>query len=301
MQRLFVFGCSFTNYWWPTWADLASLEYDYYENWGIPGIGNRGIAERIAECHAKNNFTECDTVIVQWSSHVRHDWYKNIYNKDEDKIEGWGVYYDSDSYTKNQKILDFTFSDKSYIINTMNMIILVQSLLNSTNCNWAMTSLGDLKNLGYDNLFSKKSDNSIESTVEQIVKNKKSSVLWEVFPELKFYEDIIWSKNQTKWINPIFDVVKKHKDKIWSFEKDNYIDFHPTPEQHNIWLEENLYKLIKPTKNLSEHRKYIVSKFNKLKESTNYSSEDFSDVSESLMNKLGKLKYPQLIKTNLGL
>ena len=43
----------------------------YYENWGFPGLGNRAIAERVAECHIKNNITKDDTVLVQWSTHTQ--------------------------------------------------------------------------------------------------------------------------------------------------------------------------------------------------------------------------------------
>lgn len=297
MNRLFTFGCSFTNYCWPTWAELLALDYDYFENWGVSGIGNRGIAERVAECHAKNIFNENDTIIVQWSSHVRHDWYKDIYNKEENRIEGWGVYYDSTSYDKNKKILDFTFTDKAYIINTLNMIVLVQSLLESTKCNWVMTSIGDIRNLGYDNIFSKKDDTSIDNNIKELIKNKNDWVLWKQFPDLKFYNDLIWNKYNLKWLEPIFKTVTKNKNTIWTFEKDGYIDFHPTPDHHNEWLTSNLTI---NEKNNSD-REYITSKFNKLKNSTNYTFEEFSDVSELLMNKLGKLKYHQLAKKDQGM
>jgi len=37
MKRLFTFGCSFTHFDWPTWANLLGLdnEYDLCENWGF--------------------------------------------------------------------------------------------------------------------------------------------------------------------------------------------------------------------------------------------------------------------------
>ena len=88
MKRLFTFGCSFTEYGWPTWADLLGVGFDLHENWGLRGIGNRAIAERIAECFTKNKFTKDDTVIVQWSSHLRHDWY-HIHNFPDGRHPGW--------------------------------------------------------------------------------------------------------------------------------------------------------------------------------------------------------------------
>ena len=59
----------------PTWADMLGLEFDEYENWAFLGLGNRAIAERVAEIHAKNKLTKDDTVIIQWTSHLRHDWH----------------------------------------------------------------------------------------------------------------------------------------------------------------------------------------------------------------------------------
>ena len=55
MGRLFTFGCSFTKYTWPTWADLLGLEFDEFENWGVSGGGNVCTANRVIECIIKNN------------------------------------------------------------------------------------------------------------------------------------------------------------------------------------------------------------------------------------------------------
>ena len=58
MSRLFVLGCSFTNYAWPTWADMLGTEFEVYENWGYPGLGNRAICERLIELHAREHLTK---------------------------------------------------------------------------------------------------------------------------------------------------------------------------------------------------------------------------------------------------
>ena len=73
MKRLFTFGCSFTNYRWPTWADIVSQDYDYYENWGQRGGGNKYIYFSLIECHQRNNITADDTVMIMWSSQARED------------------------------------------------------------------------------------------------------------------------------------------------------------------------------------------------------------------------------------
>ena len=79
VKRLFTFGCSFTNYVRPTWADLlhnkykSDLEVSY--NFGIPASGNSCIASRVSEAHNKFNFQSGDLVAICWSSIMREDFY----------------------------------------------------------------------------------------------------------------------------------------------------------------------------------------------------------------------------------
>lgn len=76
MSRLFTFGCSMTKYFWPTWADILSKNYEHYENWGHPGAGNLYISNSVCEAHLRNKFTEDDTVVILWSGITRTDYHK---------------------------------------------------------------------------------------------------------------------------------------------------------------------------------------------------------------------------------
>ena len=58
MRRLFTVGCSFTHFYWPTWADILGSTYDEYYNWGLSGLGNRAICERLAEISLTQKLTE---------------------------------------------------------------------------------------------------------------------------------------------------------------------------------------------------------------------------------------------------
>jgi len=76
MSRLFTFGCSFTWWPWPTWADIIAYELKIpYQNWGMPGLGNVGIHSRLIECDLRNNFNKDDLIFVMWSSWTREDRY----------------------------------------------------------------------------------------------------------------------------------------------------------------------------------------------------------------------------------
>ena len=73
-KRLFTFGCSYTEYIWPTWADIIADDLEiHYENWGQSGAGNVNIACRLLECDLKNTFCDTDLILINWSSFMRED------------------------------------------------------------------------------------------------------------------------------------------------------------------------------------------------------------------------------------
>ena len=63
-MKLFTFGCSYTNYYWPTWSDLLGYQFDEHQNWAISGLGNNAIMQRVNEALTKNKVTEDDYVVV---------------------------------------------------------------------------------------------------------------------------------------------------------------------------------------------------------------------------------------------
>lgn len=79
MSRIFAFGCSLTQYFYPTWADIV---LDHYErkgfqkfNWGKSGAGNQYIFTKIFEADSLYNFDKDDIILVQWTSMFREDRY----------------------------------------------------------------------------------------------------------------------------------------------------------------------------------------------------------------------------------
>lgn len=82
MSRLFTFGCSFTQFNWPTWAHIIAYELNIpHQNWGIAGLGNVGIHSRLLECDLRNKFNENDIIIVVWSCWGREDRFDVKYPK----------------------------------------------------------------------------------------------------------------------------------------------------------------------------------------------------------------------------
>jgi hypothetical protein len=125
-KRFFSFGCSWTKWFWPTWADIIAKDLDIgYQNWGCAGSGNQGIQSRFVEANSKFKFNEDDLIIVQWSGWNREDRFINgwkfggsIFNNpfyDRKFIKRhWS--YDND-IIKNSVIIQTTNDAYSKIIN----------------------------------------------------------------------------------------------------------------------------------------------------------------------------------------
>ena len=257
MSRLFVLGCSFSNYAWPTWVDMLGLEFDKFENWAFPGLGNRAIAERVAEIHARNQLTKDDTVIIQWTSHLRHDWHATD-NRHQDNA-GWKTsgsifnYINEELY--NEKWIRTFWDENSYMMHTFNNILLTQNFLNGIGCNWRMTSMGYINKMNSDY----PDDTHGEKT--------KEVNIWESAPGLKIYETIF--KDKSKWITPVGSFAWTHETKPYKFisvqDKSVFTeDRHPTIIQHNDYLNKHVLPSINKSQKQSDKVNFWIDTINNL-------------------------------------
>lgn len=78
-MRIFAFGCSLTQYFYPTWADILIHQYRnkgwHGSNWAKSGAGNMYINMRLWEANSIHKFTKDDIILLQWSSMFREDRY----------------------------------------------------------------------------------------------------------------------------------------------------------------------------------------------------------------------------------
>jgi hypothetical protein len=271
MPRVFAFGCSYTAYSYPTWADLLRLDFDHVENWGLPGIGNRAIAERVAECHVKNKITKDDIVIVQWSSHLRNDWYSSTPHID--RFPGWRTYGSIFNYHNanlyDKKWIDVFFHEPAFMMHTLNNIATTQALLNSTGCKWYMTSIGDIRELGND---LRQNDNYGELTNDAVAASKKGKkAAWKLSEELEVYNDPIWEDHADHWLMPFELFCQTCPEHTFGYIDEKFtvfLDLHPTPRQHILWMQQELKDKINLSDNLitsglelSEHVEKMQQKF----------------------------------------
>ena len=128
MKRLFCFGCSFTKYEWPTWADIIAhnLDIEYY-NYGGQGLGNYAILCLLVEANLRHTFTNNDLIFIGWSGWNRED-------KFIKKNNGWSIgqgnvlhkhYYD-DNYIQKY------WSEENDIIRNATSIIAANKMFNIT-------------------------------------------------------------------------------------------------------------------------------------------------------------------------
>ena len=142
MRRLFTFGCSFTYFYWPTHADLLGEQYDELHNWGLSGLGNRAICERLSECVMHNQFTADDVIIVQWTDFHRYDWHNpNSFGEFCNWRTGGNIW----SKPVEIEWIKDTWDEFSYTLHSMNFIHLGNQLTKHLPCKVYHTSMIDYK------------------------------------------------------------------------------------------------------------------------------------------------------------
>tara|TARA_B100002019_G_scaffold98933_2_gene85259 strand:+ start:1857 stop:2465 length:609 start_codon:yes stop_codon:yes gene_type:complete len=133
--RIICFGCSFTKYKWPTYADI--LESD---NKGWAGCGNERIFYLILEQYKRDKFQNFDLVIVQWTSPYRFDYLSS---------SGWignGLITDQDNiYNK----LKSWYNEDYEIEKTNNYKLAVDNLLKSTRVDYHILDINTMKKGNY--------------------------------------------------------------------------------------------------------------------------------------------------------
>lgn len=138
MRRLFTFGCSFTQYFWPTWADILGREFDHFENWGKLGGGNQFIFNSVIECSLRNKFTSDDTVAIMWTNVTREDRYI------QDKWETHGNVFTT--YFYSPEFLHRYFDIKGCFVRDLAAIHATQNYLKSLGVNTIFLSMVPIKN-----------------------------------------------------------------------------------------------------------------------------------------------------------
>lgn len=216
MGRLYTFGCSFTHYVWPTWADFVGTQFDHYENWGMAGAGNFYITSKVVECNQMNKLTKDDTVLIMLSSFTRHDYISrasdfvvcgNIYSQ---------TYYD-DNFIEKYWSEEYGFYMTWFGVNA------VKNLLDNIGCNYKIMC-------GFD-LYRKETHREL---YEDLTKPR-------VIKCMKYFETALPGDNLKDYTEK-----KILNSKYYKFD-DGEDDPHPTISIHHDWVKDMLPEYYTPS------------------------------------------------------
>jgi len=244
-KRLFAFGCSFTRYYWPTWADILSQDIPYYENWGWGGAGNLYISNAIMEANNRHKFTKDDLIVVMWSQKGREDRYVN---------NEWMV--TPGAMLEERYGTDWIkrfYDDRGAVIRDLALIQSTQIYLDTLDCDWINMAINSFANGDVDKIrktapgyFKGKADwNDVivelhKGTISNLLKNQDV---------LTCYKDVFLK------IEPsVFNILQDTKE-YRSRGRPNNGDGHPTPAEILKYLD-----LVFPNNTISSAaREYAVS------------------------------------------
>ena len=134
-NRVFTFGCSFTSFNWPTWANI--IEWDLnpnqkFYNYGRIGSGNYYITHSVLEAEVIHKFTENDLLMIMFTGCQREDRFMhgawvtpgNIYFQDQlkDLVKYWDDYHGYMRDTTYIKLLINYLQNKKIPFQLMSMM-----------------------------------------------------------------------------------------------------------------------------------------------------------------------------------
>lgn len=253
-KRFFAFGCSFTNYVWPTWADIIAQDIPFYENWGHQAAGNEFIFNSVIEADIRHKFTKDDLIIIMWSSTSREDRYVNNQWKHATIDQQADVY-------GSQWVRKFSTDTRTHLIHDYAYIKSIQDLLDSKDCTWVNLVMHPIaKNIYSDNLAKKL---NIVSELDKrtywynswntLCSGNYTNDFFEVFEDsdiISLYQDIF------KNIQASYECVETFTKRDFKSTPivDGRINTHPTPQQALAFLD-----LVWPNNTLSDQaREYTA-------------------------------------------
>jgi hypothetical protein len=165
-KRLFTIGCSFTEYMYPTWANILSKSMPNAEfyNLGLSGTSNPFIANRMAEGNIKFKFCETDLLVVMWTTpsrechYVRGNWINP------------GNIFSQEVYSK--EFIEKFADPNGYLIRDLATIELATSYANNLPCTYVglLSTPLDFRYLGeHKTLYNDELGNEVLDTYSELL------------------------------------------------------------------------------------------------------------------------------------
>lgn len=223
-KRIFISGCSFTNYEWPTWASILIQEAPQATkyNFGQSGGGNLFIAERIIAANQRFRFNKDDLVLLMWSTFAREDRYITNHWETPGNIYTQGFY--PPDFVKKYSCI------KGYIVRDLAIMSMMKFALSAMPCDSVM--LKSVEPEYEKNMF-------LEDDTYDVIEMYRDVVYDMGLPLYHFFKD-----GNGGWINGAYYHWPGIGDS--SYEKP-FKDYHPNPNMYKDYLLGMDFKLSKET------------------------------------------------------
>lgn len=233
MGRIFTFGCSFTDYYWATWADIILYKNEGV-NLGLSGGGFDSILYSILEADRKYVFNSDDKIIVIFTTPIR--WDLIMSRTDHFVWDGRGQVITSD----HSKYLNELYCIDGLLFKSYYNIFLINNYLKNRGLNFIFGSVNDIfSNIGnYFEIF-EINDKTIKliDFVSKEVNIDLTNFHYFLYPD--FYKKSLINSVNLQW----------KTTKTW---KNNLFDYHPRPKDHYRWVNEILLKHLDIKINVTE-------------------------------------------------
>jgi hypothetical protein len=234
-KRLFTIGCSFTEYFYPTWANILSKSMPDAEffNLGLCGTSNPFIANRLVEANLKFKLCETDLVVIMWTTTARETHYV------QGKWLSPGNIFSQDVYSK--EFVNKFADPNGYLIRDLATIELATAYANNLPCTYVglLSSPLDFSYLGDYNII-------INDDLANEILDTYSDLL-ATFPKSMFELEMnkVWEPG-SKYKSYIFDGVRE--------------DYHPSPNRYCNYLAKVGFPINSDSINYAEACTAIVQK-----------------------------------------
>jgi hypothetical protein len=253
MGRIFTFGCSFTNYAWPTWADIILKKNEGF-NLGICGGGYDMLLYRILETDRTYKFTKEDRIIVIFTTPNRWDTIIGSYEHPR-----WGS-HGAVLNSLNSKYLNKLYCIDGLQHNSFYNMWLINDYLKNKNLNYLLGSLDQVFNSNEKKLVNEDTVKLIEYVQESVNLDLKD-----------FFSYLNYSFNG-------------ETNKTWG----NQMDYHPRPTQHFNWVKDILLPKLDINLKVTEDEileiENFLDGFNNLLDFENEATKKFPDFYEHRLN-----------------
>lgn len=249
-KRIFTFGCSFTEYFWPTWADMILHNNDGV-NYGRLGGGYEQIMSNLVQCDLDYKLNSNDIVIIVFPNFLRWDlpFYPNMVCVGNMIMSHW------------YKYINKFWTIDGVVYKNINLMYMIDTFLKSKNVTFKYSGMIDTYNYLDDVLREVKVDNKLLIHVNKI--KKEINLLTDFYSFLHNDNNLVWKKT-----------------KKWKIDK--WEDMHPRPIDHYKWLNDILLPELKIDINISNDDILIMEQI--------IDENDVPENVTELFDKLGYIK-----------